>query len=73
MDPENTREYEGFDLLTVHGNYVVRGVGELFVRVVNLADEQYAEVASFNAAQGAQYTPGSPRTVFAGLRYTWQR
>jgi iron complex outermembrane recepter protein len=72
-DPENTQTYHGFDLVTLHGNYLLRDIGELFVRVTNLTNEKYAEVATYNAFNRWQYTPGTPRSVFAGLRYNWQR
>ena len=72
-DPENTQSYEGFDLFTLHGNYVIRNLGEVFVRVTNVTNEKYAEVATYNAFNKWQYTPGTPRSVFAGLRYSWQR
>ncbi len=72
-DPENTQTYDGFDLVTLHGNYVIRHLGELFVRVTNVTNEKYAEVATYNAFNKWQYTPGTPRSVFAGLRYNWQK
>ena len=70
---ENTRTYDGFDVITLHGNYMIRNIGELFVRVTNVTNEKYAEVATYNAFTKWQYTPGTPRSVFAGLRYNWQR
>ena len=72
-DPENTQTYEGFDLWALHGNYMIRNLGEFFVRVTNLTNEKYAEVATYNAFNKWQYTPGTPRSVFAGLRYNWQK
>jgi len=72
-DPENTQAYEGFNLWTLHGNYVIRNLGEFFVRVTNLTNAKYAEVATYNAFNKWQYTPGTPRSVFAGLRYNWQK
>jgi outer membrane receptor protein involved in Fe transport len=72
-DPENTQTYDGFDLVTLHGNYMIRNLGELFVRVTNVTNEKYAEVATYNAFNKWQYTPGTPRSVFAGLRYNWQK
>ena len=72
-DPENTQTYEGFDLFSLHGNYMIRNIGELFVRVTNVTNEKYAEVATYNAFNKWQYTPGTPRSVFAGLRSNWQR
>jgi outer membrane receptor protein involved in Fe transport len=72
-DPENTQKYEGFDVFTLHGNYMIRNIGEFFVRVTNVTNEKYAEVATYNAFNKWQYTPGTPRSVFAGLRYNWQK
>jgi len=72
-DPEDTQKYDGFDLITLHGNYMIRNIGELFVRVTNVTNEKYAEVATYNAFNKWQYTPGTPRSVFAGLRYNWQK
>jgi outer membrane receptor protein involved in Fe transport len=72
-DPDNTQTYDGFELLTLHGNYVIRNIGELFVRVTNVTNEKYSEVATYNAFNKWQYTPGTPRSVFAGLRYSWQK
>ena len=72
-DPENTQTYDGFAVWTLHGNYMIRNIGELFIRVTNVADVRYAEVATYNAFNRWQYTPGTSRSVFAGLRYNWQR
>ena len=72
-DPENTQTYDGFNLITLHGNYVLRNIGEFFVRVTNVTNEKYSEVATYNAFNKWQYTPGTPRSVFAGLRYNWQK
>lgn len=72
-DPENTQVYDGFDVVTLHGNYMMRNLGELFVRVTNATNETYAEVATYNAFNKWQYVPGAPRSVYAGLRYRWER
>ena len=72
MDPDNTREYGGYDLVHMHANAFVTPTVELFARVMNAADRKYAELATFTAFQGAQLTPGTPRTVYAGLRFGWQ-
>jgi outer membrane receptor protein involved in Fe transport len=52
---------------------MIRNMGELFVRVTNVTNEKYAEVATYNAFNRWQYTPGPPRSVYAGLRYNWQK
>jgi hypothetical protein len=46
---------------------------ELFGRVLNVADRNHAELAAYDAFQREQYTPGSPRMVYAGARYSWSR
>ena len=43
------------------------------MRVTNVTNEKYSEVATYNAFNKWQYTPGTPRSVFAGLRYNWQK
>jgi outer membrane receptor protein involved in Fe transport len=73
MDPGNEHEYGGYDLVNVHANYVLSPRAEVFARVLNLADRNYAEIASFAPFQGAQYNPGTPRTVYAGVRLGWQK
>ncbi|MES2523656.1 MAG: TonB-dependent receptor [Gemmatimonadota bacterium] len=83
MDPANTRSilgadtvsrsYGGHELFTVHGNVFLRPGVELFARVSNLLDRTHAEVVSYDAFNAEQYTPGSPRSISAGLRYAWSR
>jgi outer membrane receptor protein involved in Fe transport len=72
MDAENTRTYGGFDLWTLHGNVHLAQGTELFARVTNLTDRRYAEIATYAPFTGAQYTPGNPRMIFAGMRWSWQ-
>jgi len=71
MDPANTHEYGGHTIVSLHANYFLRPEVELFARVINLQDHAYAELASFDAFQNEQLTPGAPRTFFAGLQYRW--
>ena len=73
MDPDNTRRYAGHDLINLHLNYFVTPSAELFARLSNLTGERFAELATFDAVQGATYVPGAPRALFAGVRYNWQR
>lgn len=72
MDPGNTREYDGYDLVHLHANAIISPRLELFVRVLNLTDENYAELAAYAPFQGVQMTPGTPRSVYAGVRVAWQ-
>ena len=73
MDPANTHEYGGHTIVSLHANYFVRADVELFARVTNLQDHAYAELASYDAFQKEQFTPGAPRTIYAGLQYRWSR
>ncbi len=73
MDPDNTRRYDGHDLFNVQASYRLRSELELFGRVMNLTSERYAVNATFNAFQREQYTPGAPRQLFVGARYSWER
>ena len=46
---------------------------QIFARAINLANRRYAEIATYTAFQGMQYNPGTPRTIYAGVSYDWQR
>jgi hypothetical protein len=39
--------------------------------VINVANRRYPELISYDAFQKDQFTPGVPRSVFAGVRYAW--
>jgi outer membrane receptor protein involved in Fe transport len=71
MDADNTHTYDGFDLWTFHANYRFRRA-EVFARMTNVADTRYAEIVTFSAFTREQFTPGNPRQIFAGLRWSWQ-
>jgi outer membrane receptor protein involved in Fe transport len=74
--PSAPRSYGGYGLWNLHANAQVTPGLELFARVVNLGNATYAEVASYNhndAVQRDSYTPGNPRTVFAGVRVAARR
>jgi outer membrane receptor protein involved in Fe transport len=73
LDPANTHFTSGYSLINAHLNYKVLPSVELFVRALNLADREYAELMSYDAFQGVQYNAGAPRSVFLGLRYGWQK
>jgi outer membrane receptor protein involved in Fe transport len=72
-DAANTaaQRYDGHDLLSLHGSMEWRGRYELFARVTNLLDSRYAELKAYDRFAGAQYTPGAPRTINAGMRALW--
>jgi outer membrane receptor protein involved in Fe transport len=73
MDPANTRWYGGHNLLNLHASVVASQNVELFGRLINVTNQRYAELASYDAVQQSQYTPGAPRMVYMGVRYDWRR
>lgn len=75
MDPNNAQFYPGFTTVNLHANAMVTPGVELFVRATNVTNRRFAELASFNPNERLvtdrfTYTPGVPRSVFAGLRWT---
>lgn len=73
MDPANIATYPGYELASLHANIYIRPQLELFGRAVNVLDRNYAELASYDAFQKQQYNPGTPRTIYAGMRYIWSK
>ena len=67
-DPANTHYYGGHDLLNLHASVQVARRGELFGRLINVTNRNYAELAAYDQFQGTQYNPGSPRSLFVGVR-----
>lgn len=73
MNPENTQHYSGYTIVHLHANYILPSGGELFVRASNILNKTFAETATYTTFQQHQYTPGSPRSIYAGARYRWIR
>jgi outer membrane receptor protein involved in Fe transport len=73
MDPENTHTYGGYTEANLLFDWPVTPAAGLFVRVTNLTDRNYAEIATYDVFQKGQYTPAEPRTVRAGARFKWSR
>jgi outer membrane receptor protein involved in Fe transport len=69
MDPANTSRYDGHDLLHLRAEQPIAAGVSLFARLHNLADERYAETASFTQARGAEFAPGLPRTLYVGASW----
>jgi outer membrane receptor protein involved in Fe transport len=70
LDAANTAKYEGHHLYNLRGNYRLSKGLSLFGSVANIFDKRYAESASISSAT-AVYSPGMPRTLYAGLEATW--
>ena len=69
-NPENTATYGGHDLLNLRMQYDVSDDFMVYVNVMNLADEEYAERADFSGWVGDRYFPGEPIRAFIG--FTWK-
>lgn len=70
-DDENTNRYEGHDVVNILVNYPVSRQLEFYARLNNVTDERYATGASFTQSRGEELTPGLPRTLYAGMNYTF--
>ena len=68
MDPANTHEYEGHDLLNLRFSAPVSSHLDVWLAVRNVTDERWAESASFTLARGEEFAPGAPRSFTGGLK-----
>ncbi|MDA8388281.1 MAG: TonB-dependent receptor [Nitrospiraceae bacterium] len=72
IDDANTQKYHGYDLLNLRASYDLAKKWQLYAKVLNLADALYAERVTKSATGAAQFVPGAPLTVFAGIVYKWK-
>lgn len=71
-DETNTAKYDGHDLLNLRASYRVNTGLEFYGRIQNLADELYSTYTSNQVGDSdISYRPGAPRSVYAGVRYTF--
>jgi len=66
-DDENSRKYEGHNLLNLRATAPLSGRLEARLRVQNLTDKRYAVLARFTRFQGETVKPGLPLSVYGGL------
>ncbi|NJN50613.1 MAG: TonB-dependent receptor [Gammaproteobacteria bacterium] len=69
VNAENTADYAGHSLWNWRGTYRVRSNVELFARVMNLRDTNYADRADY-AFGNYRYFPGTPAALYAGFDIT---
>ncbi len=69
MDPGNSEEYEGHDLLNLRLDLPLPAGLTAYGRLTNLTDERHAERASFNQFRGAELAPGRPRALVIGVEW----
>lgn len=71
MDPQNTQEYGGYDLVNVRLGYRIGGV-EVWANVENVTDELYANTAA-KSRWGHSFSPGASRNAVFGVGYNFGR
>lgn len=65
INAANTYTYEGHDLINLRASYNATDKVQIYANLLNASDELYAETTS---EWGPKYTPGRPRSLFAGVR-----
>lgn len=70
LNPENTAEYQGHNLLNLRGKWQVNEQLNLAARVSNLGDVDYAERADFGFGS-YRYFVGEPRSIYLSLTHTF--
>lgn len=70
LDAANSQRYDGHALLNWRASMRLGDRVEVFGRVLNLLDEDYAERADF-AFGNFRYFPGMPRQFYAGVEVSW--
>lgn len=68
LNPENTAEYGGHNLLNVRASHELSNAFSLSLHLINLTDEDYAERADFGFGN-YRYFVGEPRSVFVSVRF----
>lgn len=63
-------KYPGHDVLNLRANWRMGPHLSLFGRVMNLADQRYADSASVSS-RTAVYSPALPRAFYGGLEASW--
>jgi outer membrane receptor protein involved in Fe transport len=67
----NFPQYGGHDLFNVRANWQVTSALSVFGRVNNVSDRRYADSAQISSNTPV-YSPGLPRTYFAGIDVRWE-
>jgi iron complex outermembrane receptor protein len=70
LNPENTAEYDGHNLLNLRTGWALNENVDVSARITNLTDEDYAERADFGFGS-YRYFVGEPRAVYVSVRYQY--
>lgn len=68
LNPENSAQYDGHDLLNLRTTWQLAPQWRMSVRLLNLLGEDYAERADFGFGN-YRYFVGEPRSIYASLRF----
>ncbi len=73
LNPENTYTYGGHDLFNFRVNQNVSKQWDVFLRLMNLTNREYAERADVTASGAVQprYFVGTPRALFIGAEWNY--
>ncbi|MBT8145817.1 MAG: TonB-dependent receptor [Gammaproteobacteria bacterium] len=69
-NPQNTADYSGHDVYNLRTNWAVNEDLNVSLRILNLADEEYAERADWTTFQGDRYFVGQPLRAFLSFSYS---
>ena len=70
-DDKNTNKYDGYDIFNIRTGYNFKNF-ELFFNILNVEDTLYATRVSTSWGR-TTYTPGMPRTYYAGITYKFKK
>jgi outer membrane receptor protein involved in Fe transport len=71
MDPKNTTQYEGYNVLNLRAGYAFKGF-DVWINVMNTGDTYYAYAGS-KSNSGYSFTPGEPRNFIMGISYDFAK
>lgn len=69
-DTHSVDKYKGYSIGNLKADYAYNKKVRIFAKITNITDEKYAISARY-AYGKADYTPGDPRSFYAGLEYKW--
>ena len=71
-NPENTAKYDGHDVVNLRTQYEANESFLIYVNIMNLFDEEYAERADWTTFAGDRYFPGEPLRAYLGFTYKYR-
>jgi outer membrane receptor protein involved in Fe transport len=69
-DAHTVDKYKGYSIGNLKADYTYSKKVRVFAKVTNITNEKYAVSARY-AYGKSDYTPGDPRSFYAGLEYKW--